>query len=115
MNYYNPYFSFMPYAAPARAGLFSRLLGGGRISFSSILGGANKALNIANQAIPIIKQASPMLRNAKTMLNVMNEFKKNDTVDNQVNTNSDVNVSSTNYKEEEKAISTTTNNPTFFA
>lgn len=85
MNFYNPY--FMPYTVPqvASRGLFSRLFGGG-ISFSSILNGTQRTLNIINQAIPVVKQVSPMLKNAKTMFNVMNEFRK---VDEPINTSID--------------------------
>src|SRR5574344_2171483 len=77
MNY-NPYY-FTPYAIPqVSRGLFIGLLGKG-ISFSSILSGTQKTLNIVNQAIPMVKQVTPMFKNAKTMFKVMNEFKKVDT------------------------------------
>lgn len=75
MNFYNPY--YIPYAMPATKSLFSGLLGKG-ITFSSILSGTQKTLNIVNQAIPVVKQVSPMFKNAKTMLRVMNEFKRVD-------------------------------------
>ena len=79
MNYYNPYYSNYPYFnAPQKIGLFSKLFGN-NISFSGILSGTQKTLNIVNQAIPIIKQASPVINNAKTMFKVMNEFKKVET------------------------------------
>lgn len=72
---YNPY--YIPYAVPTtyNTGFLSNLFGSS-FSFSSIINGTSKALNIANQAIPLIKQASPILKNAKTMFKVMNEFKK---------------------------------------
>lgn len=73
MNYY-PYYSAIPYARP---GLFSLFKG---IKFSSILNGTQKTLNVVNQAIPLIKQAKPLVDNAKTMFNIMNEFKKTDTI-----------------------------------
>ena len=79
MNYYNPY--FMPYTNVVQpsTGLFSRLLGGKGITFSSILSGTGKVVNFANQAIPLVKQINPVIKNAKTMFQVMNEFKKVDT------------------------------------
>ena len=107
MNYYNPY--FMPYtnAVQPSTGLFSRLLGGKGITFSSILSGTGKVVNFANQAIPLVKQINPVIKNAKTMFQVMNEFKKVDTpkvVDEKKNV------------EEKKEVITTSNDvgPTFF-
>ena len=76
MNYYNPYFNY-PYATTSGAGLFSRLTS--NFSFSGLLNGVQKTLNIANQAIPVVKQIGPVMKNAKTMFRVMNEFKKIDT------------------------------------
>lgn len=78
MNY-NPYF-FSPYTNTAASrGLFTNLFRGGNFSFTNILSGTQKVLNIANQAIPVIKQISPVMKNAKTMFKVMNEFKKVET------------------------------------
>jgi len=79
MNFYNPYFYSTPYtyAAP-KVGLFTKLLGGKKLTFGAILNGTQRILNFANQAIPVAKQATPMIKNAKTMLKVMNEFKKGD-------------------------------------
>lgn len=79
MNYY-PYMMNIPYSigAPTKVGLFSSLFK--KLNFGSILNGTSKVLNIANQAIPLIKQAKPVINNAKTMFQVMNEFKKMDTV-----------------------------------
>ena len=96
MNFYNPY--YMPYNVASK-GLFSNLFG--KISFSSILSGTQKTLNIVNQAIPIVKQVSPMIKNARTMFKVVNEFGKQDKP---INT-----VQEKNYKQE-----TYQNGPTFF-
>ena len=74
MNYYNPYFYTIPNIP--KAGLFKRLFG--NITFSSIINGTERAINLANQAIPLVKQVKPIIGNAKTMFKVMNEFKKND-------------------------------------
>lgn len=81
MNYYNPYFYQIPTAAlnsTPKVGLLSRIFGKRGITFSGILNGTQKVLNVANQAIPLVKQARPMFTNAKTMFKIMNEFKKGD-------------------------------------
>lgn len=75
MNYYNPYFYTMPYQQP---GIFTRLFNG--LSFGKILNGTERAINFANQAIPLVKQVKPIIGNAKTMFRIMNEFKRNETV-----------------------------------
>ena len=71
MNFYNPYLYSMPVEAAAPSLL-------SRFSFSSLINGASRTLNLVNQAIPVVKQMSPMMKNLKTMFSVMNEFKKND-------------------------------------
>lgn len=79
MNYYNPYYGFIPYStvAPARTGLIGSLIGrGSSINWGSILNNTQRVLGIANQAIPMIRQMGPVVKNAKTMFQVMNEFKK---------------------------------------
>lgn len=104
MNYYNPYFSALPYMSVApKLGLFSRLFGG-NLSFGTILSGTQKTLNIVNQTIPLVKQAGPVFKNAKTMFKVMIE----PPVSEVSNTNT---VSGTG----ETIIETSNNNPTFFA
>lgn len=79
MNYYNPYYTILPYTtAPAKVGFF-RSLFGRSFDWSAILSNTQKVLGIANQAIPMVKQITPVMKNAKTMFQVMNEFKKVDT------------------------------------
>lgn len=119
MNYY-PYYG-MPYAsmtsAPAKVGLFARLFGGKGITFSGILGGAQKALNLANQAIPMIKQVSPVVKNAKTMFKVMNEFKKVDTKstsNNSKTSNNSNNVNNQNNNTNTETIESVEGGPNFF-
>lgn len=102
MNYYNPYFYNIPMYNTPRVGLLGRIFGT-NINFSSILNGSQKVLNVANQAIPLIEKAKPMARNAKTMFKLMSEFKKTDR-----NTNISNNTNTNN-------VSTSSNNPTFFA
>lgn len=78
MNYFNPYFSTLPYSytptVSTSKGLLSGLFSGGKLS--SIINGTQKTLGIVNQAIPLVQQLSPIMKNAKTMFKVMNEFKR---------------------------------------
>ena len=126
MNYYNPYFYTMPTTVTTpKVGLFSRLLGGSKITLGGFLNGTQRVLNFANQAIPLVKQVRPMIGNAKTMFKVMNEFKraekpKNNTVSN-INNNVKDNINNNTQNEiiESSNNSTTEivnyeNGPTFF-
>lgn len=97
MNYYNPYFYSMPIYNTQKVGLLSRIFGR-NVTFSSILNGSQKVLNVASEAIPLIEKVKPMANNAKTMFKIMNEFKRNEI------------KSSPTIKEERH----TNNNPTFF-
>lgn len=99
---YQPYY---PYPTNS-AGLLSRIFRGG-FSFSDIINGTNKTLNVINQMIPIIKQVGPTVQNAKTMFRVMNEFKKFDTPKGR---NS---VSNGNQKEENKLTKKEPKNNTY--
>lgn len=126
MNYYNPYFYTMPTSiieSAPKVGLLSRIFGRSGITFSSILNGTQKVLNVANQAIPLVKQARPMVNNAKTMFRIMNEFKRSDTRQkknnsshyNQVNTNNTYSNTNTNTNNESNNYQTVSTGPTFFA
>lgn len=76
MNFYNPYYMTMPVSTGrGLMGLFGR----GGFNLGNLLNGAQRTLGLVNQAIPLIKQAAPMVRNAKTMFQVMNEFKRAET------------------------------------
>lgn len=81
MNYYTPYFGYVPYTtAPANKGILNGILGGVKgFNWSGLLSNVQKTLGIVNQAIPMVKQVSPIINNAKTMFKIMNEFKKVDT------------------------------------
>lgn len=106
-----PYYSMM--SAPAKTGLFSKLLGG--INFSSILTNTQKTLGIVNQAIPVIKQVQPVIKNAKTMFRVMNEFKKNDVPTTKPLRKEFNNPGSKEQKVEDSSITSSINDgPTFF-
>ena len=121
MNYYVPYFNMYPSMVTptlsnvaTTGGLFSRLLGRG-LNWNSILSNTQKTLGIVNQAIPMFKQMSPVVKNAKTMFKIMNEFKKDDTSNNVINTveNTNVNDNTTTTTNQEN-INSYNNGPTFF-
>ena len=50
------------------------MYGTNTFSFSKILGGISKTLNVANQLIPIYQQSKPLISNAKKVFNVIKEF-----------------------------------------
>lgn len=120
MNYYNPYFSTIPFnytpTVSASRGLLGSLFGGGKLS--SFINGTQKTLGLVNQAIPIIKQMSPVMKNAKTMFKVMNEFKKVDVNKNSIKSSSNIsyNQKSVPDSNETNIINNNTNSngPTFF-
>lgn len=108
-------------AAGATAGVGRGLLS--RFSFSGLLNGASRTLNVVNQAIPIFYQVRPMINNAKTMFRIMGAVKEDDTKPSRRQT---INQTKTvnNTKTETKKISTNNSqqvshdsqeeNPTFF-
>ena len=118
MNYYAPYFGYVPYAtAPASRGILGGILSSIRgVNWSGMLSNIQKTLGVVNQAIPMVKQVSPMIGNAKTMFKIMNEFKKVDTP-----VNGNIQKSQSNNKKVENLdiskqniISESPNQPTFF-
>lgn len=90
-----------------------------KFSFSGLLNGASKTLNIVNQAIPIFYQVKPMFNNAKTMLKIMGAV-KGDNSSNKINTKSNTNTESSkqNIKVNETVSVNESNfleeNPKFF-
>lgn len=80
------------------------------LSFTKVLSGISKTLNVANQVIPIYKEAKPMINNAKTILGALKEFGKS--------TNSNSEARSTNQNTTKKdtvpTLRTVSNNPKFF-
>lgn len=60
--YFNPYINFTP-----KPSLFSKLKS---LSFTEILNGTQKTLNIINQAIPIVYQVKPLIENTKTIFKI---------------------------------------------
>lgn len=75
----------------------------GGFTFSKILSGAYKTLNLANQIIPLYQSVSPMVRNAKNTFAILKEFKKVPTI----KTNKTI---TNNYQKKELSL----NNPVFF-
>lgn len=83
------------------------------LSFTKIIGGISKTLQIANQVIPLYQKAKPMISNARSMMGILKEFTKNNskTIEAQdavvVNTNSNQSQTINTKKED-------TTSPTFF-
>lgn len=61
-------------SAISRGGLLSKL-GGGKMSLSGILTGAQKTIGTVNQIIPLYNQIKPMVQNSKVLLNVAKGIK----------------------------------------
>lgn len=100
--YNNP--NFFAYSAfSPKPSLFSKIKG---ISFSELLNGTQKTLNIINQAIPIIYQVKPLLANAKTILRIANAIN----IDNDTKTNTTKKTINNEVKKETISY----NEPTFF-
>ena len=83
---------------------------GTALSFTKVLSGISKTLNVANQVIPIYKEAKPMINNAKTILGALKEFGKSN------NSNSGANSTNQNTtkKDTVPTLRTVSNNPKFF-
>ena len=80
------------------------------LSFTKILSGISKTLNVANQVIPLYKEAKPMINNAKTILGVLKELNPSNS-----KTEKKSNYSSTKEKKDTAIIKTVpNNNPKFF-
>ncbi len=77
-------------------------------SFTKILGGISKTLNVANQLIPLYNQAKPIISNARNILGVLKEFNSKDSVNNKNI------IESNDYQIKKEDNSSNSNNPTFF-
>lgn len=77
-------------------------------SFTKILGGISKTLNVANQLIPLYNQAKPIISNARNILGVLKEFNSKDSV-----SNKNI-IESNDYQIKKEDNSSNSNNPTFF-
>ena len=90
-------------------------------SFTGLLNGASKTLNVINQAIPVFYQIKPIWNNAKTMFRVakaMSSSEKNNLNTNQITNNNTKYESDNVTTNKNQRNSTITNandgNPTFF-
>ena len=121
-------------ASPTRGlGLFSRLgsafSGLKNFNWGGLINNASKTLGVINQTIPLVRQVGPMMSNMRSMLKVASIFKDetdkhiNNTVAN--NTNSNIQNTSNNQRNEQDRIESYPNNkevkdisynnqPTFF-
>ena len=85
---------------------------GSGLSFTKVLSGISKTLNVANQVIPIYREAKPMINNAKTIFSALKEIGKSNPNTTSTNTNNET-------KEEIKKDTTpkvvSSNAPKFFA
>ena len=73
----NPNFYYYPHSFWAKAINSIK-----NFNWGGLLSGANKTLNVVNQSIPLVKQAKPMFNNIRSMVNVMREFGKETSVNN---------------------------------
>ncbi len=73
---------------------------GSKITFTNILNGTSKTLEVINQAIPIFYRAKPVINNAKTMFKIAKGINSKDT---------NTQKSKTKAKEEKPQ-----NSPTFY-
>lgn len=82
---------------------------GTSLSFTKVLSGISKTLNVANQVIPIYKEAKPMINNAKTILGTLKEFGKSNNSNSKTNTTQETIKKDTAFE-----VRTVSNNPKFF-
>lgn len=77
-------------------------------SFTKILSGISKTLNVANQIIPLYNQAKPIISNARNILGVLKEFNTKDLAEAK-NT-----IEAKDYEIKKEDNSSNINAPTFF-
>ncbi len=82
------------------------------LTFSKVLGGIAKTLNVANQVIPLYKEAKPMINNAKTILSALKEI--NSESKNKNKTNNNTNIKENIKKENRIRPISNVNQPQFF-
>ena len=80
------------------------------LSFTKVISGISKTLNVANQVIPLYKEAKPMINNAKTILGALKDIGKGN--NNQTTTLKNSEKTKKDTTPEARIISN--NNPTFF-
>lgn len=80
------------------------------LSFSKVLSGISKTLNVANQVIPLYKQAKPMINNAKNILSVLKDIN----VKSPKQTNSSYSQSKSDLINKKTEYSSSYHRPVFF-
>lgn len=84
------------------------------LSFTKVLGGINKTLNVANQIIPLYMQAKPMITNARNAFSVAKEFMTAHPQTQQKQNITTKPISKIEPKKEDIKSLPTSNNPVFF-
>lgn len=91
--------------------MFNANVIGRGLTFTKVIGGISKTLQIANQIIPLYQKARPIIHNARSILSVMKGISKTPSKTTEKvetkNMNTNINQISTTKKEE-------TTSPTFF-
>lgn len=80
------------------------------LTFTKVISGISKTLNVANQVIPLYKEAKPMINNAKTIFGALRDLGKSNNT--QSVSSSKVEAIKKDTIPETRIISN--NNPTFF-
>ena len=80
---------------------------GSPFSFTKIIGGISKTLNVINQVIPIYKEAKPLVSSARNAMNLLKEF--GNTTTERVMNNTAKNIGP--IKEKMQSITNINNNP----
>ncbi len=81
------------------------------LSFTKIISGLSKTLQIANQMIPLYQKAKPMISNARNMMGILKEFKKNNAKTIEA---TDAVIVNTKQKQEISSKKESSISPTFF-
>ena len=84
------------------------------LSFTKIIGGISKTLQIANQMIPLYQRAKPMIQNARTIMSTLKNLTSSSSKDassKSVNSNSTTKSMNTSLPQTKKIEK---NSPTFF-
>lgn len=83
------------------------------LSFTKVLSGISKTLNVAGQVISLYKEAKPMINNAKTIFGVLKEVGKGNSKETNKTTTSSIKKEV--QKKDTATIKTVSNNtPKFF-
>ena len=83
------------------------------LTFSKVLSGISKTLNVANQVIPLYQQAKPMINNAKTIMSILKGLTNKSSSIKSANSEKQVITKTQNISQSEKILPTP-NTPIFF-